>query len=82
MLYTRTRLNVGAKPVCPDASCPRVGVERAQSEDAPLLGLPCRIEPKRLAKHPKDARPPSPAFTLVLRKPDRDDAAEGDADLI
>ena len=68
--------------MCPDPSCPCVGVECTQSEDAPLLGLPCRVEPKRLAKHPEDARPSSPAFALVLRKPDRDDAAEGDADLI
>ena len=66
----------------PDASRPCVCVERAQSEDTPLLGLPCSVEPKRLAKDAEDARPPSPAFTLVLREPDRDDAAEGNADLI
>src|SRR5262245_23874255 len=75
-------LKVGAEPMCPEASGPGVGVERAQSENAPLLGLPCRVEPKRLTKHAEDWRPSSPAFALVLRKPDRDQPTEGDANLI
>ena len=50
------------------------------SEDAPLLGLPRRIE--WLRKKTKDARPPSPAFTLVLREPDGDDTGYENAELI
>jgi hypothetical protein len=80
--FTLPGLKVGIEPVCPKASRPRVGVEGAQSKNAPLLGLPCRVEPKRLAKHPENACPTSPSLTLVLRKPDRNDAAQGDADLI
>ena len=66
----------------PETSGPCVGVERAHSKNTPLLSLPRRVEPKGLGKHPKDTRPPSPSCTLVLRKPDRDDAAKGHADLI
>ena len=51
------------------------------SEDAPLLGLPRRIE-EWLRKKTKDARPPSPAFTLVLREPDGDDTGYENAELI
>jgi hypothetical protein len=75
-------LKVGIEPVCPEASGPRVAVEGAQSKNAPLLGFQCRVEPKRLAKHPENACPTSPAFTLVLREPDRNNSAQGDADLI
>jgi len=75
-------LKVGIEPVCPEASRPCVGIEGAQSKNPPLLGLPCRVEPKRLAKHPENTCPTSPSFTLVLRKPDRNDAAQSDADLI
>src|SRR5262249_40573630 len=71
-----------AGPVCPEASYPCIGVEQAQRENTPLLRAPCRVKAKRLTKDPKYARPPSPAFTLVLRQPDRDYAAKGDADLI
>ena len=71
-----------AEPMHPEASSPCVSVERTHGENTPLLRLPCRVEPKRLGKHPEDAGPPSPSCTLVLRKPDGDDAAKGDADLI
>src|SRR5262245_15056708 len=76
------RVKVGAEPVRPDASCPCVGVERAQSKNTPLLRAPRRVKPKWLTKHPEDARPAAPAFTLVLRKPDRNNAAKGNANLI
>ena len=72
----------GAEPVGPEAPGPGVSVERAHGENAPLLGLPCRVEPKGLSKHPEDARATAPGCAFVLRKPDRDDAAKGDADLI
>src|SRR5262245_29182665 len=75
-------LKVGAEPIRPEASRPCIGVEHAQSKDTPLLCAPCRVEPKRLTEHTKYTRPTPPAFTLVLRKPDRDDAAKGDANLI
>src|SRR6476646_4487932 len=79
---TLPRLKVWAEPVRPEASCPCVGVERAQSENTPLPRAPCRVEPKRLTKDPENTRPSLPAFTLVLCKPDRDEASKGDADLI
>src|SRR5262245_19277048 len=75
-------LKVGAEPMRPEASRPCIGVEHAQSKDTPLLCAPCRVEPKRLTEHTKYTRPTPPAFAFVLRKPDRDDAAKGDADLI
>ena len=75
-------LKVWAEPVRPEASCPCVGIEHAQSENTPLFRAPCRVEPKRLTKDPENTRPPLPAFTRVLRKPDRDEATKGDADLI
>ena len=70
------------EPIRPDASCPCVCVERGDSEDAPLLSLPRRIEPEWLREKTKDARPPSPAFTLVLREPDGDDAGYENGELI
>ena len=76
------QLTIGAEPVYPKASRPSVSVERAHGKNTPLLRLPCRIEPEGLGKHAEDTRPPSPSCTFVLRKPDRDDAAKGDADLI
>src|SRR5262245_6571855 len=76
------RVKVAAEPVRPDASCPRVRVERAKSKNAPLFRAPRRVKPKWLTEHSEDARPASPAFTLVLRKPDRDNAAKGNANLI
>ena len=75
-------LKVWAEPVRPEASCPCVGIEHAQSENTPLFRAPCCVEPKRLTKDPENTRPSLPAFTRVLRKPDRDEATEGDADLI
>ena len=68
--------------MCPEASGPCVSVERAHMENAPLLCFPCRVEPEGLGKHTEDTRPASPSYALVLRKPDGDDAAKGDADLI
>jgi hypothetical protein len=73
---------VGAQPICEDASGPCIAVEDAEQQNPPLLRLPGRVKPKRLAEQTENARPPAPTFTLVLRKPDREDAAEGDADLI
>jgi hypothetical protein len=72
----------GTEPVGPEAPGPGVSVERAHGENAPLLCLPCRVEPKGLSKHPEDTRPPAPGFAFVLRKPNRNDAAKGNADLI
>ena len=66
----------------PETSCPRVTIESTHSEDTPLLGLPCGIEPKWLSDYAEDARPPSPSRALVLRKPDSHDAAKCDANLI
>lgn len=71
-----------AEPMHPEASSPRVSVERAHSENTPLLRLPGRVEPKGLGEHSEDTRPSAPTCALVLRKPDRDDATKGDADLI
>jgi len=71
-----------AKPVGPEAPGPGVRVERAHGEDAPLLCLPCRVEPKGLSKHAEDTRPPPPPDAFVLCQPDGDDAAKGDADLV
>ena len=73
---------VGAQPVYPEASRPCIGIEHTHGKDTPLLCLPCRVEPKGLGEHAKDARAPSPGCALVLRKPHRDDAAKGDANLI
>src|SRR5215475_12665297 len=69
------------EPMRPQASRPGIAVEGAQEENPPLLRLPGGVEPKRLAQHAKDARPSPPACTLVLCQPDRDDAADGDANL-
>jgi len=66
----------------PETSCPRVTIESTHSEDTPLLGLPCGIEPKWLSDYAEDARPPSPSRALVLRKPDSHDAAKCYANLI
>src|SRR5262245_15567671 len=79
---TSRGLKVRTKPVGPDTSCPCIAVKHAQGEDAPLSSFPSSVEPKRLTEHPKDARPPAPVIALVLREPDRDDAAKGNADLI
>src|SRR5262245_2247232 len=68
--------------MCPETSGPCVGVEGAHSEDAPLLRLPCRVEPKGLGKHAEDACPSAPSCTLILCKPYGDDAAESNTDLI
>lgn len=76
------RLLVGAKPVSPETSGPCVTIKRTHSKDTPLLCLPCRVEPKGLREHAKDASPPSPICALVLRKPDRHHAAKCDAKLI
>src|SRR5262245_13584205 len=69
-------------PMYPDASCPRVRIERAHGENAPLLRLPRRVEPKRLGNHPENTRQSPPRRTLILRKPDCDDTAKRDAYLI
>ena len=79
---TSPGLKVGAQPMCQDTPRPGIAVENAEQENSPLLRLPCRVKPKRLAKQAENARPPAPTFMLALRKPDREDAAAGDADLI
>ena len=72
----------GTQPVGPQAPGPGVAVERTHGEDAPLLRLPCRVEPKGLGKHAEDAGPTAPSYAFVLCKPDGDDAAQSNADLI
>src|SRR5262245_51666458 len=80
--YPALPLAVKTEPVRPQTSCPGIGLKQTKTKDAPLFCAPCGVEPKRLTKDPADAGPSSPAFTLVLRKPDRDDPAKSDADLI
>jgi hypothetical protein len=48
----------------------------------PMLSLLRCIEPEWLPQQTKYTRPPPPAFALVLREPDGDDAGYEDADLI